>query len=64
MQRQIIVTITPDGAVEVKVHGHAGPGCKDLTKDIEAALGQTEQDRRTHEYHRPERQDDRQQAGR
>lgn len=64
MQRQIVVTIAPDGAVEVKVEGHAGPGCKDLTRELEAALGQTEQDRRTAEFHQLERQDDRLQAGR
>lgn len=64
MQRQIIVTIAPDGAVEVKVEGHAGPGCRDLTKALEADLGQTEQDRRTSEYHQPELRDDRQRAGR
>ncbi|MCK6473797.1 MAG: DUF2997 domain-containing protein [Planctomycetes bacterium] len=64
MLRQIVVTIAPDGAVEVKVEGHAGPGCRDLTRALEADLGQTEHDRWTAEYHQPERQDDRQQAGR
>ena len=64
MQRQIIVTITPEGAVEVKVEGHAGPGCHDLTKSLEADLGKTEQDRRTAEYHQPDLRDDRQRAGR
>lgn len=64
MQRQIVVTITLDGAVEVRVHGHAGPGCRDLTRALESDLGQTEQDRRTAEYHQPERLDDRLQAGR
>lgn len=64
MQRQIVVTIAPEGAVEVKVEGHAGPGCKDLTRGLEAALGQTEQDRRTAEYHQPERQDNLQETDR
>lgn len=63
MQRKIVVTIAPDGAVEVKVEGMAGPGCRDLTKALEADLGQTEQDRRTAEFHQAERLDDRLQAG-
>lgn len=64
MQRQILVTISPDGAVEVKVQGHSGPGCRDLTRQLEEALGQTKADRMTAEYHQPERQTSRQQQGR
>lgn len=63
MQRQIVVTIAPDGVIEVRVNGHDGPGCKALTRDLEAALGQTEQDRCTAEYHQPERQEGRQETG-
>lgn len=63
MQRQILVTISADGAVEVQVKGYAGPGCRDLTRRLEAALGQTVKDRTTAEFSQTEEQNRRQQAG-
>ena len=64
MKREVIVTITPAGEIEVKVQGHAGPGCKDLTKQLEAALGETTGDAKTTEFNLPDQEQQRQQAGR
>lgn len=50
MTREIEITIAPDGQIEVKVAGHRGPGCKELTRQLRAALGRTEADRRTTEF--------------
>lgn len=50
MTRDIDVTIAPDGRIEVKVAGHAGPGCRELTRQLQAALGRTESDRTTAEF--------------
>lgn len=63
MQKQIMVTILADGTVEVRVHGVAGSGCRDLTRQLEAALGQTEKDRTTAEFSQTDEQDRRIQAG-
>jgi len=47
----IIITIDNDGATEIQVDGHKGPGCKDLTKALEDALGSVSGDRLTNEFH-------------
>ena len=47
---EIIVTIAEDGTTTVAVQGHAGPGCKGLTAQFEAALGETIADQKTPEY--------------
>lgn len=47
---EITVDIAPDGEITVSVAGHAGPGCRDLTAQFEAALGETVSDRKTPEY--------------
>lgn len=49
---KITVDITPEGETTVKVEGQHGPGCKELTRAIEAAIGQTTGDRLTPEFHR------------
>jgi len=36
---EIEVTIHPDGRVELQVRGVQGTQCLDITKDLEAALG-------------------------
>lgn len=56
MKRQIVLKISPEGVVVVEVKGHAGPGCRDLTRELEAALGLTLGDRTTAEYHQKESQ--------
>ncbi|GMV80537.1 MAG: hypothetical protein AMXMBFR7_17210 [Planctomycetota bacterium] len=64
MPRQIVVTISPEGEIEVRVEGQSGPSCQDLTRKLEDALGTAVADRRTPEFHQPDRQDHRQQTGR
>lgn len=64
MSRQIVVTISPEGEVEVRVEGQPGPSCQDLTRKLEEALGTTVADRRTVDYHQADHQDHRQQTGR
>ena len=46
----ILIDIDPAGEVKITVHGHAGPGCHALTRDLEQQLGTTVRDERTREY--------------
>ena len=46
--------ISPEGEAMVEVRGHAGRACKDLTKQLESALGETTADMRTVEYYQAE----------
>jgi acylphosphatase len=39
---EVIVQVKKDGSVQIQVQGHTGPGCLDLTKGIEDALGSVE----------------------
>ena len=39
---EIEVVISPDGQVTLEVKGAAGPGCLDLTRALEEALGSVE----------------------
>lgn len=50
MAEQIKVIIKKDGTAVVKPQGVAGPGCKQLTKGIEDALGEVIKDEKTEEY--------------
>lgn len=49
---KVIVTIKSDNKVEVKVEGHSGHTCTDITKALERALGETESDTKTEEYYK------------
>ena len=51
MPAEIIVIIQPDGTTQVSVVGQPGPGCLDLTRAIEEALGETESRSCTLEYY-------------
>lgn len=51
MTKEVVATISPEGEAKVEVKGHAGSGCKDLTKQFEAALGETVSDSKTSEYY-------------
>lgn len=55
MMEQIVVTIDTGAEVTVEVKGHAGPGCQQLTKALETALGETTKDRTTHEFQQHQR---------
>jgi len=45
----VTVTIDAEGNVQVGVRGAPGPACKDLTRELEAALGETIKDSSTRE---------------
>lgn len=49
MNEEILVTIDEQGAVEVSAKGVMGGKCKDLTKNIELALGKKIKDVETAE---------------
>lgn len=38
LNKEVVVTITPDGATVVEANNFQGVGCKDATKQIEMAL--------------------------
>jgi hypothetical protein len=60
---QLTIDIALGGETKIKVTGHAGPGCKNLTKDIEDALGTVTSDQKTGEYHQAAQQGQQAQAG-
>lgn len=41
-KKQVIVTIATDGTPTVEVNGVKGQSCKDLTRELEKALGAPE----------------------
>ncbi len=43
--QEIEVIIDPDGKVRIEVHGVKGMQCLNLTKDLEAALGDAVEER-------------------
>ena len=48
-QKTIRFTIRPDGRVEERVEGVAGEACKQLTEEVEAAIGTVERQESTSE---------------
>jgi len=50
MGEKVTITISPDGTPTIHVEGHAGPGCKDLTKALEKALGKVTSDKATADF--------------
>lgn len=48
--RKVIIEIAQDGTATVEVEGATGPACKDLTRAIEQALGDTTSVTRKREY--------------
>ncbi len=38
-EKKIEITVSPEGAVNIKTSGFAGGSCKDATRDLERALG-------------------------
>jgi hypothetical protein len=53
--KEIIVEISPDGAVHVEAFGYRGNSCEEATKFIEEALGETVEQKRKPEYYRQQR---------
>lgn len=50
----VLVRIGTDARVTIQAHGVTGPGCHDLTRGLERALGQTVADRPTAEFFQEE----------
>jgi hypothetical protein len=48
----ITVDVDQEGGVQITVEGVAGKSCKDLTADIEKALGKVTNDVKTPEYNK------------
>jgi len=46
---QLIIVVDPDGLVAIEVRGVKGKSCKDVTRQIERALGEVISDRETPE---------------
>lgn len=38
-EKQIVITVSPEGATSIKTVGFSGSSCKDATRDLERALG-------------------------
>lgn len=51
MPKQVLIDVDADGNTVVRVEGVKGSSCKDLTKQIEAALGKTVKDDKTPEFY-------------
>lgn len=51
MPEQIVITISPEGAVTVEAQGFTGKTCESATKAIENALGAVNQRTKKPEYH-------------
>lgn len=39
---ELEIVITPQGKIEIEVKGVQGPGCKELTRALEDALGEVD----------------------
>ena len=48
--KQIKITISPEGEIKVEVSGVKGKSCTDLTRQLEAALGDTERSKKKPDY--------------
>lgn len=58
-KQEIEIVIKPDGTVEEKVTGVAGPACEKVTEAIERALGDVvKRDRRPDYYNQPQGTDE------
>ena len=53
-KREIIITIGPDGDVQIKVEGVGGSDCVDFTKFLEEELGDVTEREFTSEYYQEE----------
>ena len=50
-KRDIVITIGPDGNVQLSVEGVSGPDCLDFTKFLEDELGDVTERTHTSEYY-------------
>ena len=51
MQKEIIITVKPEGEIEIEAVGFKGNACEKATKAIEDAIGQVKGRKRKPEYH-------------
>ncbi len=51
MTRVIEITISPAGQTSVQTKGFAGASCRDASRHLEAALGRTDREELTAEFH-------------
>lgn len=50
-QAELQIVISPEGKVQIEVQGVQGPGCTELTRGIEEALGSVEKREYKAEYY-------------
>lgn len=55
MSGEVVINISNTGKTTVEVQGVAGASCKDLTKDLEQALGKVISDTKTPDFYRTEK---------
>lgn len=51
MRPKLIVLIAPDGTPTVEVQGCPGPSCREVSRPLREALGETVADEETAEYY-------------
>ena len=56
-KRELVITIGPDGEVQIQVVGISGKGCLDFTKFLEDELGDVTERVHTTEYFQEEEED-------
>lgn len=49
--RLIEILVSPQGSTSVKTKGFAGPACREASKFLEQALGQSAEEHLTAEFH-------------
>ncbi len=53
-QREVEITIKPDGKVEVHINGYKGKSCMNVVSAIESLVGKVENLQYTSEYYEPD----------
>lgn len=53
-KRDIVITIGPDGGIDIRVEGVPGSDCLDFTKFLEDELGEVTSREHTSEYYQEE----------
>lgn len=51
---ELLIQVNPDGSIQITVKGIKGRACKDVTRQIERALGHVVSDKPTSEMHETE----------
>jgi hypothetical protein len=50
-EKRIEITVSPEGATSIKTSGFTGSSCRDVTRDLERALGVTGKESLLPEYY-------------